>query len=68
MSQYKYSNTSVTDPLTLVPLLLELADVVEWFSLGLYLGVPEPDLSKIEAGDSGRSQGRIERCKTALHA
>ena len=44
----------------------ELADVVEWFTLGFYLGVPEPDLQKIEADDRGANQGRSDRCKIAL--
>ena len=67
-SQYNAirSITFVTDPLTLVQLVSELADVVEWFSLGLHLRIPEPELLKIEAGDRGTSQRRVERCKMAM--
>ena len=43
-------------------LVSELSDVVDWFHLGLYLGVPHSVLLTVEADH----RGQTKRCKTEM--
>ena len=45
-------------------LIVELRDVVDWFKLGVSLGIKHSNLKKIEAD----YRGNVERCKTEMLA
>ena len=50
------------DRLTLLELVSELTIVVDWFHLGLYLGVPEHELLCIEQ----YQRGHVQQCRTDM--
>ena len=51
-----------SDRLTLVKLVSELTTVVDWFHLGLYLGVPEHELFSIQC----EQMKNVQQCRTDM--
>ena len=51
-----------SDRLTLLELVSELTTVVDWFHLGLYLGVPDNELLSIEQ----YRRGHVQQCRTDM--
>ena len=56
------SRSLSTDRLTLLELMSELATVVGWFHLGLFLGIPYHELLIID----NDKQSQVQQCKTAM--
>ena len=53
---------SSSDRPTLLELISQLEEVVDWFHLGLYLGVPEHELLSID----NAKRGDVKECRTGM--
>ena len=55
-------NIVPADQPTLLDLISQLEEVVDWFHLGLYLGVPEHELLSIDKS----KRGDVKECRTGM--
>ena len=59
---YLHVNIISSDQPSLLDLISQLEEVVEWFHLGLYLGVPEYELLSIDKS----KRGDVKECRTGM--